>query len=224
VKAESQELSAAMETKNTADLFPKEKKHLHILVVDESTAIRRIHDRILSEAGHKVVTAASGAEGLSAIRKATAEVAYGNRDAGFDVVAISHLMAGISGPQAVQKMRQQLQGKPCIILGVTSETSPADITAMKSSGADAVIAKPLTLKKFKRVLRGDASMCVIVELQLLLDLVEIDIAERCFFLFPSNVISVVFRFILCIVCYGSRLINLLYASCRSVFRLCDECC
>ena len=146
--------NSQVEQKNAPESFPTEKKHLKIVVVDESTAIRRIHDRILSEAGHKVVTAASGAEGLSFIRKAHAEFAYGNHDAGYDVILISHMMTGMSGPNAIQKMRQQLQGKPCIILGVTSETSPADITEMKASGADAIISKPLDMRKFKRALRG----------------------------------------------------------------------
>ena len=62
-KPELPVIAVALEQKNAVELYPMEKKTLKILVIDESKAIRRIHDRILSEAGHRVVTAASGAEG-----------------------------------------------------------------------------------------------------------------------------------------------------------------
>lgn len=129
-----------------------QKKHLIILVVDESAAIRRIHDRLLSQEGHRVVCAASGSEGLNCIKKAKIEAAYGDKGGLFDVVIISHLMAGMTGPQTIANMRSQ--GFKGVLIVATSESSSQETAKMQESGADCVVVKPLSINAFKRALRG----------------------------------------------------------------------
>lgn len=128
------------------------KDHMKVLVVDESGSVRHIHERLLSQEGHVVVCAASGSEGVNAVRKAKIEVAYGNTNAMFDVVTVSHLMAGMTGPQTIANIRAQ--GFRGVIMVVTSESSSREIISMRESGADCVVAKPLKMKSFKWALRG----------------------------------------------------------------------
>lgn len=128
------------------------KKHMRILVVDESSSVRRIHERLFQQEGHVVLCAGSGYEGLNVIKKAKIEEAYGNTNALFDVVTISHLMAGMTGPQTIANMRSH--GFKGVVMVVTSESTTQEIRQMRESGADCVVAKPLKIKSFKRALRG----------------------------------------------------------------------
>lgn len=129
-----------------------QKKHMRILLVDESAAMRRIHDRLLTQEGHTVVVTASGIEGLSAVKKAKIEAAYGHKEGLFDVVLISPLMAGMKGPQTITSMR--LQGFKGVMMVTSGDATSEETVEMRKSGADCVVAKPLNIKGFKRALRG----------------------------------------------------------------------
>ena len=65
---------------------------------------------------------------------------------GFDIIFIDFVMTTMSGPEAVQIMRRDMNFTGGII-GVTGNALPADLTYFKECGADLVITKPLTNKK-----------------------------------------------------------------------------
>ena len=64
----------------------------------------------------------------------------------FDIIFIDFVMTTMSGPEAVQIIRRDMNFTGGII-GVTGNALPADLTYFKECGADLVITKPLTNKK-----------------------------------------------------------------------------
>ena len=65
---------------------------------------------------------------------------------GFDLIFIDYVMTTMSGPEAVQIMRRDMNFTGGII-GVTGNALPSDLTYFKECGADLVITKPLTIQK-----------------------------------------------------------------------------
>ena len=147
----------------TTDLILREKKHLKILVIDESEHRKHAHEQLLSEAGHSVRMAGSGAEGINDIRKANAESAFvNNKDSTFDLVILSNLVSGMTTTMAIQKIRDQYRGKHCMIMALVDEISVQKTCEWREAGADAVTAAPLTIKKFNRSLRGKLIVCLLL--------------------------------------------------------------
>jgi len=67
-------------------------------------------------------------------------------ESGFDVILIDYVMNTMSGPEAVQIMRRDMEFSGGII-GVTGNALPSDLAYFQQCGADLVITKPLTNKK-----------------------------------------------------------------------------
>ena len=63
----------------------------------------------------------------------------------FDIIFIDFVMTTMSGPEAVQIIRRDMNFTGGII-GVTGNALPADLTYFKECGADLVITKPLTTR------------------------------------------------------------------------------
>ena len=62
------------------------------------------------------------------------------------IVLIDYIMVRMNGPEAVQKMRVEL-GFKGIVIGITGNALPEDLTYFKDHGANDVITKPLTNAK-----------------------------------------------------------------------------
>ena len=106
------------------------QKHAEILVIDDSTTFREELRRALEGAGHPVVTASSGEQGL--------QLAAARRPA---AIIVDRVMPGIDGVTVVRKLRLDaaLRGTPCLLL-TASEDFDAELSAL-DAGADAFVRK-----------------------------------------------------------------------------------
>jgi len=87
-----------------------------------------------------VLEADDGTTALDAMRS---EAAAGRV---IDYVLMDFVMVHMNGPEAVQRMRTEL-GYEGVVIGITGNALPEDLTYFKDHGANAVITKPLTNTK-----------------------------------------------------------------------------
>ena len=92
-----------------------------------------------------VVEADDGTTALKAMEKAEAD------GTSFDIVLIDYVMTTMNGPEAVRVMRRDLRYDG-IVIGVTGNALPEDISFFEENGADCVITKPLTNKKLMQAI------------------------------------------------------------------------
>ena len=97
-----------------------------------------------------VVEADDGTTALKAMEKAEAD------GTSFDIVLIDYVMTTMNGPEAVRVMRRDLRYDG-IVIGVTGNALPEDISFFEESGADSVITKPLTNKKLMQAIEHTRS-------------------------------------------------------------------
>jgi two-component system, cell cycle sensor histidine kinase and response regulator CckA len=76
-----------------------------ILVVDDEPMVRALITRALTDAGHEVVVAANGKAALEAARGA---------EAGFDLIITNNYMPGLSGPELIERIRQDFPDLPIL--------------------------------------------------------------------------------------------------------------
>jgi two-component system NtrC family response regulator len=122
-------------------------KKASILLIDDDDSLRRVMEFSLTEAGHKVRTAASGEDGLRLLEK----------DA-FDAVITDITMPGMSGMEVLAKVRRRDAHIPVIVITAYGTIESA-VEAMKQGAFD-YITKPvsrdelrLTLEKAFRMRR-----------------------------------------------------------------------
>ena len=102
-----------------------------ILVVDDSTAIRRILGRTLVEAGYRVVDAADGRAALRACRVERP-----------DLVLLDMDMPVLDGPATLRAMRAEPELRAVPVLFLTARTGAADVAAGLDLGAQDYLRKP----------------------------------------------------------------------------------
>jgi CheY-like chemotaxis protein len=120
---------------------------VHLLVVDDDPAVRRLLAVALPPHGFTVRLAAGGEEAVEAYRTHLGEV---------DLVLLDVLLPGPDGPQTLAALREIDPAVPCCFVSArTGRYSAEEFLAM---GADRVIAKPFgRLAEFARVLREAAT-------------------------------------------------------------------
>ncbi len=118
-----------------------------ILLIDDDDSLRRVIEFSLAEAGHKVVTAASGEEGLRLFESGS-----------FDAVVTDITMPGLGGMDVLAKVRVKDPDLPVIMITAYGTIESA-VQAMKEGAFD-YITKPfnreelrLTLEKALRLRR-----------------------------------------------------------------------
>lgn len=124
-----------------------------IVIVDDSPTFRNALARELEYQGHRVLTAASGEEGLRLIERAEPLAAV-----------IDGILPGIDGASLIRRMRLDaaLRGVPCVLMTASSDIDD-ELRALES-GADAFVRKDeemgLLLAKVAALLRtaGEASV------------------------------------------------------------------
>ena len=82
-------------------------------------------------------------DGTTALDVMRSEAAAGRV---IDFVLIDFVMVHMNGPEAVQHMREEL-GYRGVVIGITGNALPEDLTYFKDHGANTVITKPLTNAK-----------------------------------------------------------------------------
>ncbi len=99
----------------------------HILYIDDDPGLRRLVEKLLARRGHKVVTAASGAEGVEAARSGS-----------FDLIAIDHYMPEMDGLATLSELRK-LPDCPPIVYVTGSEESRIAVAALKAGAFEYVV-------------------------------------------------------------------------------------
>ena len=114
---------------------------MKILVVDDSSTMRRIIGNILKSAGQEnIVEAADGVEGLHQL-KAHADV---------ELVLTDWNMPNLNGLDFLTKIRETNKTLPVIM--VTTEAEKANVVAAIKAGANNYIVKPFTAEIVKEKL------------------------------------------------------------------------
>jgi two-component system chemotaxis response regulator CheY len=124
-------------------LYIKKGFHLKLLVVDDSSTMRRIIKNTLARLGHKdVLEGADGVEGWAAI------------DANPDVEMLitDWNMPEMNGLELVVKVREDERFKDLPIIMVTTEGGKAEVITALKAGVNNYIVKPFTPQILKEKL------------------------------------------------------------------------
>ena len=108
---------------------------MKILVVDDSSTMRRIISNILKSCGHEnLVEAADGIEGLNMLKA--------NPDVG--MVLTDWNMPNMNGIDFLAKIRETTPATELPVIMVTTEAEKANVVAAIKAGANNYIVKPFT--------------------------------------------------------------------------------
>lgn len=109
-----------------------------ILLVDDDALVRTSLAYALEDAGHAVVQAGNGDEGLAAL----------NRDT-FDAVVLDILMPEREGIETIREIRKKWTSLPVLAMSGGDKTGWSDFLRMASAlGANDTLAKPFTASEF----------------------------------------------------------------------------
>ena len=113
-----------------------------ILLVDDDALVRDSLTFALEDAGHEVVPAGNGDEGLAALERET-----------FDVVILDMLMPDREGIETIREIRKRWKTLPVLAISGGDKTGWSDFLRMASNlGATDTLAKPFTATELvKRV-------------------------------------------------------------------------
>jgi two-component system NtrC family sensor kinase len=144
VVARGRELLRRRASVSSASAAPERRR---ILVIDDSATFREELKAAIEDSGYRVITAASGEEGL--------RLAAAHRPA---ALIVDGVMPGIDGPTVVRRVRLDaaLRGLPCLLL-TAAEDRGAELRAL-DAGADAFVRKEedmsVILARLAVMLRG----------------------------------------------------------------------
>ena len=112
-----------------------------ILIIDDDAALRTTLKKVLRLAGHTVLVAGEGGEGLRLFRQGSV-----------DLVVTDLVMPGKDGIETIQELREEAPRLPILaISGGTSVDRNGPLSDAESFGADASVAKPFELIDFLKV-------------------------------------------------------------------------
>jgi CheY-like chemotaxis protein len=127
-----------------ADL-PAQTAGLNVLVIEDNDFNRLIVRDMLAQDGHEVVEASGGLAGVRVARQQR-----------FDAILMDISMPGIDGVEAAARIRQSNgASRSTPIIALTAHALPAETDRFLASGMQAVLVKPITRDKLRRVLAGD---------------------------------------------------------------------
>ena len=116
-------------------------KRPRVLIVDDSTVMRKIIERSLRQAGlelGEVVEAGNGIEGLAAVREGV-----------FDLILSDINMPAMDGIEFLRQLSTVEGAKGTPVVMVTTEGSEARVVEALSIGAKGYIRKPFTPDQIK---------------------------------------------------------------------------
>jgi two-component system cell cycle response regulator DivK len=108
-----------------------------ILVVEDNEKNRRLARDVLQVKGYRVIEADSAEAGLALMA--------GHKP---DLVLMDIHLPGISGIEALKRLRTDPATATVPVLAFTASVMPQDRSAIMSAGFDGFISKPISLKEF----------------------------------------------------------------------------
>ncbi|MET0391144.1 MAG: response regulator [Polyangiales bacterium] len=114
----------------------------HVLTVDDSVSLRKLVANTLTTAGHQVVEAANGAEGLEMLKTRT-----------FNLIISDINMPVMDGLTFIKNVRNIAAYKFTPILVLTTEMDPNKKKVAKESGATGWLVKPFDPEQLLNTIR-----------------------------------------------------------------------
>lgn len=114
-----------------------------VLVVDDDAMACQLASVVLQHAGHRVLAAAGGAEGL--------QVALAERP---DVILLDMHMPQMDGFEFLRRLKAEPQGRGIKVLAVTGMAMQGDHEAILAAGCDAYLAKPYAYRTMLSLVAG----------------------------------------------------------------------
>lgn len=108
-----------------------------ILVVDDEPFNLKLAQAVLAQAGHEVLTAGSGEEGVAAA------LAHAP-----DLVLMDVQMSGMDGIEALRRLRADPRSAALNIVAFTALVMKGDAQRMLAEGFDGYLEKPIRYKEF----------------------------------------------------------------------------
>jgi len=108
--------------------------NLKILLIDDEPLVRNLLKQVLEKAGHIVIEAVNGLEGVRSFREGQ-----------FDLVITDHGMPVMNGLDAAFRIKKQKPNIPVIL--ITGWQAQTEAVFQKPSGIDEFISKPFDLEK-----------------------------------------------------------------------------
>ncbi len=121
-----------------------------VLVVDDEFGIAELFEAVLTDAGHRVLTAINGRHGLEVLAQETA-----------DLIFLDYMMPVMSGDAMLAEVRADpaLQSTPVVMMSAMSEAGVAE----RCSGYTALMPKPFRIGQVtgltKRLLGAGGEPC-----------------------------------------------------------------
>ncbi len=114
-----------------------------VLVVDDFPDSLALYDALLSEDGHRVRTALTGAKALTMIDEREP-----------DVVLLDVSMPGMDGYEVLRRLRSRRGGGPAVLMLTAARRDPHAIEHGLREGADAYMTKPIESRELLARVRG----------------------------------------------------------------------
>jgi CheY-like chemotaxis protein len=135
---------------NESFSFRSEARRLKVLIVDDSAVNRKINKKLCAECIPDA-TFHDADDGDLAVMMIAASIDEG---VPFDLVLMDSNMNNMHGPQAAATLRKDYKFKGMII-GVTGNALPEDVSNFVEHGANYVLTKPLNSGKLESILKGE---------------------------------------------------------------------
>jgi len=121
------------------------KSEYKILIADDSALSRNMLARLLKS---KYGSCDEAEDGLQAVDMVKTSLA---RDDPYDIILMDSEMPRMNGPDAAREIKMHL-GFRGLVIGVTGNALPDDLSDFKAHGADDVLVKPIRISQFDLVL------------------------------------------------------------------------
>jgi CheY-like chemotaxis protein len=141
VPTQRKTMRLATNASNPSSFTQRKANPMRILAVDDSNVNRKVLAKALGFQGHDVTEADNGQRAVEICLQATEE------EDPFEVILMDSCMPELSGPEAARVMRSR--GVKALIIGLTGNTSAEDTDEYMAAGADAVLVKPMDMKKLQ---------------------------------------------------------------------------
>jgi signal transduction histidine kinase len=107
-----------------------------VLIVDDFADALALYEALLTEDGHKVRTASTGAKALELVEQTEPEL-----------VLLDVSMPGMDGVEVLRRLRARRGGGPAVIMLTAARREPHAIEAGLREGADAYLTKPIDARE-----------------------------------------------------------------------------
>lgn len=110
-----------------------------IIIIDDEEPVRRAVRRILERAGHRILEAADGSEGLRLLG-----------ESGADLVVTDIFMPGKDGMETIQELKENFPDIPILAISGGAPYDPRGaLVDAELFGANEVLAKPFSVEELQ---------------------------------------------------------------------------